>query len=138
MAAGSMRIALAACGAGLALALGACGDDEGSDLVDESQLRECLAGSELEVQPPGRTAGGAALGSASPDFIAVTADGVEVDFIVQGDERKAERAAADVRAALASFGATSSEVIRDRNAIAVIAGEAGEGVRAAIEDCLSG
>jgi len=136
MALGSMRIGLAVCCGALTLAFGACGGDDGDELVDESDLRECLAGSELEVQPPGRTAGGAALGSASPDFIAVTADRIEVDFIVEGDERKAERAAADVRAALASFGATSSEVLRERNAIAVIAGEAGDADRAAIEDCL--
>jgi hypothetical protein len=135
MAAGSMRIVLALFGA-LALALGACGGDDGDELVDETELRECLAGSALEVQPPGRTGGGAALGNASPDFVAVTADGIEVDFIVQGDERKAERAAADIQAALASFGASSSEVLRERNAIAVIAGEAGEGDHAAIEDCL--
>jgi hypothetical protein len=137
MARRSIRTVLAVLGA-LALAFGACGGDDGDDLVDETELRECLAGSELEVQPPGGTAGGAALGSASPDFIAVTADGVEVDFIVQGDERKAERGAADIRAALASFGASSSEVLRERNAIAVIIGEAGEGDRAAIENCLGG
>jgi hypothetical protein len=136
MAPSPMRIALAAGGACLALALGACGGDDGDDLVDESELRECLAGSELEVQPPGRTGGGAALGNASPDFVAVTPGGVEVDFIVQGDERKAQRSAADVRAALARFAAASSEVLRDRNAIAVIAGEASEEDRAAIEDCL--
>ena len=136
MAPGSTLIALAAPCAALALALGGCGGDDGGDLVDETELRECLAGSELKVRPPGRTGGGAALGNASPEFLAVTPDGVEVDFIVQGDERKAERTAADVRAALASFGAASSEVLRDRNAIAVITGEAGEDDRAAIEECL--
>jgi hypothetical protein len=118
------------------LALAACGE-EGEEVVDQDALRECLAGAELEIEPPQATAG-AGLGNVSPDFRAVTADGIAVDLIVQKNEGKARRSAADIRAALLSFGAAGSEVVSRRNAIAVIDGEIPEAELSAIEDCLGG
>jgi len=131
------RIAILACASALvAPALAACGDDT-EDLVEEASLRECLADSELKIQPPPATAGGG-LGNVSPDFTAVTAEGVEVEVVVHGSEQKAMRSAADIRGALVSFGAPASEVLQRRNTIAVVGEGASEAERAAIEDCLGG
>ncbi|MGH2922693.1 MAG: hypothetical protein ACRDKH_01505 [Solirubrobacterales bacterium] len=118
----------------LAGPLAACGSDE-EDLVEEASLRECLGGA-LEIEPPGASAADQALGSASPDFTATTGGGVEVDAIVEAGDRDAERVAADVQAALLSFGVTDADVLQERNAVVVIAGDAGASERAAIEDCL--
>ena len=123
--------------AALAIALAACGDDS-DDRIEEASLRECLAAGELEIVPPEGTAAGASLGNASPDFSATTPSGGEVDVIVTGDDRAAERSAADVRAALLSFGVTDADVLRERNAVVVVVGRASEPERAAIEDCLGG
>ena len=119
----------------LAVAAGGCGSD-GDDRLEESSLRECLASGELAIEPPGATAAGAALGNASPDFSATTPGGVEVDVIVTETDRAAERTAADVRAALLSFGVADAEILRERNAVVVIAGAASAAERGAIEDCL--
>lgn len=123
--------------AALALAVGGCGSD-GDERLEESSLRECLAAGELEIEPPGATAAGAALGNASPDFSATTPGGVEVDVIVTESDRAAKRTAADVRAALLSFGVADAEIESERNAVVVVAGEASAEARAEIEDCLSG
>src|SRR5687768_12022281 len=123
--------------AALAVAVGACGSD-GEDRLEEDSLRECLAAGELEIEPPGATAAGAALGNASPDFSATTPAGVEVDVIVTESDRAAKRSAADVRAALLSFGVADAEILSERNAVVVIAGETGADERGAIEDCLGG
>ena len=57
---------------------------------------------------------------------------------MQRSEQKAQRTAADIQGALASFGAAGSEVIAERNAIAVFDGEPTEDARAAVQGCLSG
>lgn len=116
-----------------ALALAACGD--GEELVEESSLRECLAGEDLRVEAPDLTSG-AALGNVSPDFRVVAGDGTEADLVVQGTEEKARRSAANIRGALASFGAAGSEVVTTRNAIVVYEQPPSEGSRDAIDGCL--
>jgi len=131
----SAHLALAAAIAALALAGGGCGDD-GEDRIEEPALRECLAAGDLQIEPPGATPAGVALGNASPDFSATTAGGAEVDAIVTGSDRAAERTAADVRAALLGFGVADAEIVRERNAVVVITGEASADERGAIEDCL--
>ena len=132
----AIPIAAALCACLLTAALAGCGGDD-EDLVEEDALRECLADAGLSIEPAQATAG-AGLGNVSPDFRAVTADGVEVEAIVHGNAKKASRSAADIRAALESFGAASSDVVSDRNAVVVIGGEASEEERKAIEGCLAG
>src|ERR671918_183142 len=61
--------------------------------------------------------------------------GVEVDVIVTESDRAAKRSAADVRAALLSFGVADAEILSERNAVVVIAGETTAAERGAIEDC---
>ena len=128
---------VAAAIAALALAASGCGSED-DDRLEESSLRECLTAGELEIEPPGATAAGAALGNASPDFSATTPRGIEVDVIVTGSDRAATRTAASVRAALLGFGVADAEIVSERNAVVVIAGEASTDVRGAIEDCLEG
>ena len=117
------------------IGLGGCGDS-GEDLIEESELRDCLAGKELAIEAPD-VASSAGLGNVSPDFRAVTAEGVVVDVVVQRSEQKAARTAADIRGALQSFGAASSEVLAQRNAVLVIDGTPSEDSRAALDDCLA-
>jgi hypothetical protein len=127
---------LIALGAVLALALAGCGGEEGESLLSEDGIRDCLAERGLSIQEPDAT--GIGLGSVSADFEAVTAEGVSVGVVVERSEQKARRAAADIRGALASFGASGSEVIAERNAVAVFDGEPSEDARAAVQGCLSG
>jgi len=115
-----------------ALALSACGN--GEELVEESSLRECLADEGMRVEAPD-LASGAALGNVSPDFRVLAGQGTRADVVVQGTEQKAKRSAADIRGALASFGA-GSEVVARRNAIVVYEQAPSETSRAAIEGCL--
>jgi len=129
------RAASAVIAVALATAGGGCGSD-GDDRLEESSLRECLAAGELEIEPPGATAAGAALGTASPDFSATTPGGIEVDVIVTEGDRAAKRTAADVRAALLGFGVADAEIMSERNAVVVVTGEASADARGVIEDCL--
>lgn len=123
----------------LALGLGAAGcggGDDGEDLLSEEAVRDCLAEAGLEIEPAALTAN-PVLGSASPDFRAVTADGVAVDVVVMASERKARRTVADVRAALAGFGASGQEVRAQGNAIVVFDRAPSEAEGAQVEGCLA-
>ena len=117
-----------------ALASG-CGD--GEDLLSESSLRECLASEGLTVEAPDLVAS-PALGNVSPDFRAVTEEGAGVDVVVQASEEKARRSAADIQGALRSLGAGGSEVVSNRNAIAVFEEPPVASSRQAVERCLEG
>jgi hypothetical protein len=116
------------------LALAGCGGEE-DDLLDEAGLRGCLAEQGLTIQPPdpGSSAG---LGSVSPDFRAVSADDVAVEVVVQRDEKKAQRNAADLEGALASFGAEGSVVVSERNAIVIFETAPPGELRSSVEGCL--
>jgi hypothetical protein len=113
-----------------------CGGEDEPDLVEEGELRECLANAGFALEPPPIGAG-AALGSASADFRARTPGGVAVDVVVLGSERKAERAAADIAAARATLGG-GGELVAERNAIAVFESEPDGESLGALEDCLGG
>ena len=119
----------------LAGALTACGDGDGEDLVEEGSLRDCLAGAGLKVEAPD-VAAGARLGNVSPDFRAITTEGDGLDVIVHGTEQKARRSAADIRGALATFGAAGSEVVARRNAVVVFEQAPSGGSSEAVESCL--
>jgi hypothetical protein len=127
--------ALAVATAIAALSAGCGGSGDGEDLVDEGELRECLADAGFGVEPPDLSAS-AGLGNASADFRATSTDGVGVDLVVLGNERKAERTAADISAARAGLGGTGGELLAERNAIAVFAETPSDESRSAVEDCL--
>ncbi|HEX2359484.1 MAG TPA: hypothetical protein VHH72_06680 [Solirubrobacterales bacterium] len=129
-----MRRLLAVLALGTGLAAG-CGGGDGEELVEEGPLRDCLTDKGLTIEPPDLSAS-AGLGSVSLDFRAATPDGTAVDFVVQGTAEKAERSAADIRAARAGFGGVGGEVIASRNAIAVFDAEPSDDARAAVEGCL--
>ena len=57
-------------------------------------------------------------------------------MVVFGSAKKAERAAADVQAALAGFGAGDAEVVSARNALAVFDQAPSDTDREAVEECL--
>ena len=57
--------------------------------------------------------------------------------MVFGNAEKAERAAADVRGALAGFGAGDAEVLADRNALAVFDEAPSDADRETVEGCLT-
>jgi hypothetical protein len=120
--------------AATALVLSGCGGED-DNLVDEAGLRGCLAEQGMTIEAPdlGSTAG---LGNVSPDFRAVSEDGTGVELVVQRDERKAQRTAADLQGALASFGAEGSVVVADRNAIAIFETAPPGELRSAVEGCL--
>src|SRR5687768_16282773 len=121
--------------AAVATLVSGCGD--GEDLLSESSLRDCLAGAGLTVEAPDLVAS-PALGNVSPDFRAVTEEGAGVDVVVQASEAKARRTAADIQGALQSLGAGASEVISNRNAIAVFEAPPADASRRAVERCLEG
>jgi hypothetical protein len=130
-----MRSVLPSLAAVLAAVVAGCGGG-GDDLIEEGSLRDCLAEEELSIEVPeiGESAG---LGNVSPDFRAVTKDGAGIEVVVQGNEQKAERTAADISGALASFGATGSEVVSERNAIVIFEESPADPLRASVEGCLS-
>jgi hypothetical protein len=120
----------------LATAASGCGGD-GEDLVEEGSLRECLATGGLKFEPV-EVSGGAVLGSASPDFRLVTEEGDGVDVVVEKDEQRAERTAADIRGSLATFGSADSVILVNRNAVVVFEAEPPGDLRQSVEDCLEG
>jgi hypothetical protein len=124
-----LSIALAAVGAGC----GGGGDDE--DLATEDDVRNCMSEAGLEIEPPGLSPN-PGLGSASPDFRALGEDGVAIDVVVFGNPDKAERAAADVRGALAGFGAGDAEVLFEGNALAVFDQAPSGADRDTVQACL--
>ena len=118
----------------LVAALAGCGD--GEDVIDQDQLRDCLAGEGLSLEAAGYTTS-AVLGNVSPDFRAHFPDGAAVDFVVEGTEEKARRKAADVRGALQSFGVTTKDrLLTQRNAIAVFERAPSPKDRARVAGCL--
>lgn len=121
----------------ITLLAGCGGGDDGEDLIAEEDLRDCVAEAGFTVETAG-VAASPGLGSITPDFRA-TGDGrVVVDLAVFGTTRKAERAAADVRSALAGFGAADAEVVHARNAVAIFDRAPSGDQAAAVEDCLGG
>jgi hypothetical protein len=117
------------------IALG-CGGG-GEDVVEEGPLRDCLAGEGLKFEPV-EVSGGAVLGSASPDFRLVTEDGDGVDVVVEKDEQRAERTAADIRGSLASLGSADSVVLVNRNAVVAFEATPSADLRRSVEGCLEG
>lgn len=114
--------------------LAGCGGG-GDDLITEDGLRTCLA--DRGLQSGGAQGTSASLASVSPDFsMTLTPEG-ELDVVVEGSDAKARRAAADIRAALASFGvpAPDQRIVTRRNAIAVFDRAPSAGERENVSSC---
>lgn len=118
----------------LALAVGGCREDEDQqNLLQEDQLRDCLADAGLES---GAENGGSALILLpAPDFVVNSEDGTDISVTVYGTEPKAERAAADAGSATQTLG-DSVEVASERNAVLIFNPPPSEATREAAEGCL--
>src|SRR5215208_3240269 len=137
------RLGALAC-IGFAGWLAGCGGGEGSDLLGEKALRECLARARIGGQPP-RTSGAAGYApvylDTAPDFTAYSRDGGSVDVIVLGSSERARRTAAHVRGALKTLGVPASAVaarmVADRNAVVAFSEVPSSADRAAVRSCLA-
>lgn len=130
--AGRARALLPILAAVLVLVLGCGGDGDGSD---EADVRECLAenGLEIHAAAPARPT----LAGVPPDFSA-TVGTLSVDVIVERDEDRATRTAADLRGSLASFGVANVEerLLQGGNVIAVFDGEPSSEQSESVSACL--
>ena len=129
-----VRVTAVAVAAAAILAAG-CGGDDGEDLTSEDALRDCLTEEGLTVEAADLSSS-ASLGNASPDFRVMAGTGELADVIVVGSAEKADRTAADVQAAKASFGAGQTVVVKDRNAIVVFEDEPPGEFRSQVETCV--
>lgn len=120
----------------LALLTGGCGGDDGDDLTSEDALRDCLTEQGLTVEASDLSAS-AGLGNATPDFQVMSSEGEIADLIVEGSEQKADRTAADIKGAKASFGAGQTVVVKEQNAVAVFESQPPAEFRLAVETCIS-
>ena len=121
--------------ASLALLAPGCGGDDGEDLTSEDALRDCLTEEGLTVEASDLSSS-AGLGNAAPDFRVMSSDGEIADVIVEGSEEKADRTAADVLGAKASFGAGQTVVVKEKNAVVVFEDEPPADFRQRVETCV--
>jgi hypothetical protein len=114
-------------------AIGCGGGGDGG--IDEGDLRECLAEGGHGVEAAATAS--PTLGSASPDLRA-SIDGLPVDLIVERDDDRARRTAADLRGALSTFGVQNVDqrLLEEGNVIAVFSGDPSAGQREAVASCL--
>ena len=103
-------------------------------MADEPGLRECLADAGWAVEA---TAVGAPLGGVAPDFSA-SQGGLTAYVVIERDAERAERTAARLRGALATFGASGVEqrLVQERNAIAVFSEAPDAAQRDDVTSCL--
>ena len=120
--------------AAAAMLAAGCGGDDGDDLTSEDALRDCLTEEGLTVEASDLSSS-ASLGNASPDFQVMSGDGEIADVIVEGSDQKADRTAADVQGAKASFGAGQAVVVKEQNAVIVFEREPPAEFREQVETC---
>jgi hypothetical protein len=125
---------VAAAIASLVLLAAGCGDD-GEDLTSEDALRDCLTEEGLTVEASDLSSS-ASLGNATADFRVMSSDGEIADVIVEGSEEKADRTAADVKGATASFGAGQTVVVNEKNAVVVFEDDPPAEFRQQVETCV--
>lgn len=123
----------------LALTLGAfgCGGDAEEEAIGEDSLRNCLADAGLKQQAEGATPN-APLFNLPTDFRLRVPDGGSAGFVVEGSEEKVQRRAADIRAALRTFGVANPDqrLVARRNVIAVFDRVPSTETRRAVESCM--
>jgi hypothetical protein len=120
----------------LALVASGCGEEEES-AVEEDALRNCLADAGWVQQAEGATPN-APLFNLPTDFRLGVADGGGAGFVVEGSEEKVKRRAADIRAALRTFGVADPEqrLVARRNVIAVFDRAPSGEARRTVESCI--
>ena len=118
-----------------AAASGCGGEDE--EVIGEDSLRNCLAGAGWKQQAEGTTPN-APLFNLPTDFRLRASDGGSAGFVVEGSEEKVQRRAADIRAALRTFGVANPDqrLVARRNVIAVFDRVPSAEARTAVESCL--
>jgi hypothetical protein len=121
----------------LTLAASGCGGDDEQEAIGEDSLRKCLADAGLKQQAESATPN-AALFNLPTDFRLRVPDGGSAGFVVEGSEEKVQRRAADIRAALRTFGVADPDqrlVVR-RNVIAVFDRVPSAQTRRSVESCI--
>ncbi len=120
----------------LTLAASGCGGED-EDGIGEDSLRNCLADAGLKQQAEGATPN-APLFNLATDFRLRAPDGGSAGFVVEGSDQKVERRAADIRAALRTFGVADPDqrLVAKRNVIAVFERVPSSETRRAVESCL--
>jgi hypothetical protein len=118
------------------LAVG-CGGDEESG-VGEDSLLNCLADAGWKQQPEGATPN-AALFNLPTDVRLAAPDGGSAGFVIEGDDEQARSRAADVRAALLTFGVADPDqrLVAKRNVIAVFDRVPSPEARRTVESCIT-
>jgi type IV pilus biogenesis protein CpaD/CtpE len=131
-----LRTTGAALLAAMALAAAGCGGDDSDTGASEDSVRDCLTEEGLTVEASDLSSS-AALGNASPDFRVRSEQREVADVIVEGDEQKAGKTAADIQGATQSFGAAETVVVKERNSVIVFEEEPSGEFRSQLEACVS-
>jgi hypothetical protein len=121
----------------LTLAASGCGGGEDEDAIGEDSLRNCLADAGWRQQAEGATPN-APLFNLPTDLRLKAPDGGSAGFVVEGSEEKVQRRAADIRAALRTFGVADPDqrlVVRG-NVIAVFDRVPSPETRRTVESCM--
>lgn len=131
-----MRVAAAIfASVALAFSIAGCGGSGGAG-VEEPALRQCLADGGASVDS-GAPATSLVPGAASADFRASV--GTEtMDITVEGSEEKARRAAADLEAALRTYGVAGAgpRLLQRENVIALFEREPSARARELVSGCV--
>ncbi|MGH2983568.1 MAG: hypothetical protein ACRDK5_04835 [Solirubrobacterales bacterium] len=120
----------------LTLAVSGCGEED-EEAIGEDSLRNCLADAGLKRQAEGTTPN-APLFNLPTDIRLKVRDGGSAGFVVEGSEEKVQRRAADIRAALRTFGVADPDqrlVVRG-NVIAVFDRVPSAETRRTVESCM--
>jgi hypothetical protein len=120
----------------LTVATSGCGGED-EEAIGEDSLRNCLADAGWKQQAEGTTPN-APLFNLPTDFRLRVSDGGSAGFVVEGSEEKIQRRAADIRAALRTFGVADPDqrLVARRNVIAVFDRVPSTEARTAVESCL--
>jgi hypothetical protein len=120
----------------LTLAASGCGGED-EDAIGEDSLRNCLADSGWKQQAEGATPN-ASLFNLPTDFRLKVPDGGSAGFVVEGSDEKVKRSAADIRAALRTFGVPDPDqrLVARRNVIAVFDRVPSPETRRSVESCM--
>jgi hypothetical protein len=118
------------------LATSGCDGEEDAGITEDS-LRRCLAEAGLSRQPEGTTPN-APLFNLPTDLRMRVQGGGSVGFVVEGSEEKIRRRAADIRAALRTFGVADPDqrLIARSNVIAVFDRAPSAEERRTVDSCL--
>ena len=120
----------------IAVAAG-CGGGVDDVKVDRGQLRECLAGAGFKSDQGGGAGDRLYLGALTPDFRGQLGDGNGLAVVIEPNQQRAERDAADVRSALSLYASDPDrQLVQGRNALLVFEAPPSSEQRGALSGCL--